>query len=316
MPSLKSIRKRVSSVKNTQKITKAMKMVAAAKLRRAQDQIHAFRPYANQLQRVVVDLLEKLSLEDPEKQPANSAAARALFVHRPEQRIQLILLNSDRGLAGAFNSNIFRRAELLLVEKEKAAFDWVVIGRKGREYVQRRLRDRQTHVRLSPAWHQSELYKDWAGIDPKTILLYAQELTKTALEDFTSGKVDAVYVVHNQFVNAARQVVHVQQLLPLSQPHAHIPADAAGVLLDYVYEPSKIEVLTQLLPLYVQTQMQRMLFDSLASELGARMSAMDNASRNAKEMISKLTLQLNRARQALITKELMEIIGGSEAIKG
>jgi F-type H+-transporting ATPase subunit gamma len=320
MPSLKAIRKRISSVKNTQKITKAMKMVAAAKLRRAQEGVTAMRPYGRRMKQVALDLAERLSEEalphEDEGVEGEEGGEGERVRRQPwrmiqvdeERRIRLVVVTSDRGLAGAFNSNINRRTERFLVEKKGPEIDLDVLGKKGREYLRRR---------------KLKIHAERPGVESKNAAEVARELSATLSRDVMTGRVDAVYVVYNEFKSAASQAVKVERVLPLRQLAR--PRDGEGeeaeqdvprVLIDFLYEPSRREVLEHLIPLYVETEMHRIFLESIASEFGARMSAMDNASRNAKEMISRLTLQFNRARQAAITKELMEIVGGAEALKG
>ncbi len=321
MPSLKAIRKRIISVKNTQKITKAMKMVAAAKLRRAQDSVTAIRPYAGKMHKVVMDLADRVAedvLREAQEQGSDDREQwlrlDALIFGTggtggPEGRIRLVAVTSDRGLAGAFNSSINRRVERFLVEKKGPGtpdIDIDVLGKKGRDYLRRR------NVKIA---------HELAGAEPKTAVERAAELTATLMEAVQAGTVDTIYIVYNEFKSAASQSVRVERLLPLKEPKtAASPGEpveeAPRTLTDFVYEPGQKAVLTHLLPLYLETELYRILLESIASEFGARMSAMDNASRNAKEMIGRLTLQFNRARQAAITKELMEIVGGAEALKG
>lgn len=298
MPSLKAIRTRIASVKNTQKITKAMKLVAAARLRRAQDQIVAARPYAQRLAEVLSDVATKMSLD--------MDSAHPLLQKRPIKNARLIIVSSDRGLAGGFNSNLNRKVERFLVDdKEKyPTVELAVIGRKSREHWKRRAgRGLYAHARTvseSPAPTSD------------TALERARELAEAAARDYADGKIDAVLVVYNEFKSAITQTVQIDTLLPLHA--AALPENANR--FDFEYEPSKGEVLSTLVPLYIEVELLRAMLESVASFFGAQMSAMDNATKNAKEMIGTLTLQFNRARQAAITKELMEIVGGAEALKG
>ena len=288
MPSLKDIRKRIGSVKNTQKITRAMKLVAAAKLRKSQEAIIAQRPYAKELMNVIADLAMRSDRD-----------AHPLLQDRNGPRAHLIVLTSDRGLAGAYNAGITRRVEQFMREEKDRYADiqlWLV-GRKGGDYFARRdavILERQ----LAPT--------------PADGLTVAREITAQVTENFVENKVDKVFVVYNEFKSAINQEVVVEQLLPVVP--SSLPEGASPT--DFVYEPNKVELLDHLLPLYVQVELYRAILESVASEFGARMSAMDSATRNAEEMIGKLTLQYNRARQASITKELLEIIGGAEALKG
>lgn len=289
MPSLKDIRKRIGSVKNTQKITRAMKLVAAAKLRRAQDSIVAARPYADGIEQVVSELAGRAG-----------ADAHPLLTERPQARTaEIVLLTSDRGLAGAFNAQLIRQVENYSGE-ELSDYDEVslrIVGRKGNDYFKRR----KANIRdYSPAPTSADA------------LERAGALANHVIQDFLEEGVDRVFLVYNEFKSAISQNVVVKQILPV-QPVVGDDEDLGG---DFLYEPSKEDLLEHLLPLYVQTGLYRAMLESVASELGARMSAMDSATRNAGEMIDKLTLQFNRARQASITKELLEIIAGAESLKG
>lgn len=294
MPSLKAIRKRIGSVKNTRKITRAMKMVAAAKLRRAQDAIIAARPYASALATVVSELAAVAGTD-----------AHPLFEVREGKKVAVVAFTSDRGLAGAFNANVIKRTEAF-IRDELAGHDVELrlIGRKINQYYTRR----------------NAVIASFDGAPSgATALQLAGETANRIIDDFTSGKVDRVYVIYNEFKSAISQTTVVKQVLPVAAEKVATPAagKAAGAgSTDYVYEPGKLELLTRLVPLYVQIGLYRAALESIAGEFGARMSAMESATKNAGEMINKLTLQYNRARQASITKELLEIIGGAEALKG
>jgi F-type H+-transporting ATPase subunit gamma len=292
MPSLKAIRKRIGTVKNTRKITRAMKLVAAAKLRRAQDAIVAARPYATALTRVVSELAHAAGEE-----------AHPLFAERKGgTRAAIVVFTSDRGLAGAFNSSIIKRVEQF-VESDLASYSEIslrIIGRKGNQHFARRNANIASY--------------DAAPTGP-TALTVARETANRIIDDFIEGRVDRVFVVYNEFKSAISQGVIVKQVLPV-QPEGTPADDDTGPGIDYIYEPGKQQLLERLVPLYVQIGLYRAALESIASEFGARMTSMDNATRNAGEMIDKLTLQYNRARQASITKELLEIIGGAEALKG
>ncbi len=300
MPSLKSIRTRIASVKNTQKITKAMKLVAAARLRRAQDSVIAARPDAQRLNEVLSDVTARLSLEAGEE-------AHPLLAKRPVKVARLIIISADRGLAGGFNSNLARRIERFLVdEKEQYPhIELAIAGRKAREHFKRRL------VPGSPYGHV-KIAAEWPASTSDNALDRARELAQAASQDFLDGKIDAVLVAYNEFKSAISQVVRVESMLPIEP--AKLPEGATR--FDFEYEPSKADVLSTLVPLYIEITLYRAMLESIASFFGAQMSAMDNATKNAKEMIGTLTLQFNRARQAAITKELMEIVGGAEALKG
>lgn len=288
MPSLKDIKKRIGSVKNTSQITKAMKMVSAAKLRRAQESVVAARPYADKM----MNVLSSLALRE-EKQ------VHPLLEARGKKRALILLMTADRGLCGGFNANVSKEAERFIRSKREGFddYDLMIVGRKGKDYLKARggLQIAKVHENLT------------AKISYSTAALLAQEV----IAEYTKAKYDAVFLVFNAFRSAITQEVTVQRLLPIVPKTV---AEGAHVA-EYLYEPDRTEVLKQILPKHVEVQIFRALLESSASEHGARMSAMDSASKNASEMISKLTLQYNRARQAAITKELMEIISGAESIK-
>jgi len=289
MASLKDIKKRISSVKNTQQITKAMKMVSAAKLRRAQDAAVSARPYAEKLQQVLSNLASR-----------EEADAHPLLVQRGKGRALIVLMTADRGLCGGFTANVSKAAERFIRANERGfeAYDLMITGRKGKEFLRSRLGDSIVKVHENIG----------ANLNYKTAALIGQEIVN-AFEDETY---DAVFLFYNAFESAISQVVTLEQLLPI-KPAADQSAAEDGT--DYIYEPNRVQVLSQILPKMIEVQIFRGLLESNASEHGARMAAMDSASRNASEMIGKLTLQYNRARQAAITKELMEIISGAESVK-
>ncbi|NUO47838.1 MAG: ATP synthase F1 subunit gamma [Polyangiaceae bacterium] len=302
MAALKTIRKRISTVKSTQKITRAMKMVAGARLNRAQQRITELRPYALKTQEMLGEItghVQTAVQEGAENAEGidPSELLHPLLATRPEKRVLLLVLTSDRGLCGAFNSNINRAAEREYKERtaqeQEVRVD--VVGRKGRDYLQRR-------------GIQLEYFQGvWDKLGHET----AKELGKKVLEPFLNDEVDAIYIVYNEFKSAMSQRVVTERLLPVP-PVADSDALNTG---EFLFEPSRTALLDHLAPLYVDISILRALYESQASELGARMTAMDSATKNATEMIDKLTLEYNKARQAAITKELMEIIGGSEAIK-
>ncbi len=303
MPALKTIRKRITSVKATQKITRAMKMVAGARLNRAQQRITALRPYALKtheiLSGVAVAMIAKATdLEYSEKD--KDQPLHPLLERRPERNVLLIVLSGDRGLAGGFNANASKAALVAYRAKKDAGAEVLVAtaGKKGRDFLARR---KVTITRDFP--------KMYDGLDLGKARVMAQWVTAR----FERGEVDSVYIVYNEFKSAITQQVVTEPLLPLPEP----PARKEGALepTEYRFEPNERTVLEQLMPMYVEISIYRALLESHASELGARMTAMDAATRNAKDMIGRLTLVYNRARQAAITKELMEIIGGAEALK-
>ncbi|MBW2519921.1 MAG: ATP synthase F1 subunit gamma [Deltaproteobacteria bacterium] len=290
MPSLKDIKKRIGSVKNTQQITKAMKMVSAAKLRRAQDAVTAARPYADKM----MDVLSSLALrEDAESHP--------LLAKRGNEKALVVLITGDRGLCGGFNTNISKAAERFIRANQGAyeSYDLLIIGRKGNDYLKRRSGMQILKVHEHLVGTNQVSYPIGALLGQEIIDLYQAD-------DY-----DAVFLIYNAFQSAMTQNQTVTQLLPIKPKD--IPEGA--YVTEYIYEPTAGEVLKEILPKHIEVQMFRALLESVASEHGARMTAMDSASKNASEMIGKLTLQYNRARQAAITKELMEIISGAESIK-
>jgi F-type H+-transporting ATPase subunit gamma len=290
LPSLRDIRNRIGSVKNTRQITKAMKMVSAAKLRRAQDAITRARPYATQLEEALTRIAARAAAEEKPSHP--------LLATRTPRVVEVVLLTSDRGLAGGFNSNVVRRVQRFITENGDA-YEKVLLstmGRKARDF----LRARKLSIR-----------KDWPGIFQNLSYAKAQEVSQELAQRFLAGQVDAVYLCYNEFKSAISQNVVVRQLLPIET--GAVKDAATG--FDFLYEPSRGKLLEELVPKHLAIQVWRALLDSAASEHGARMTAMESATKNAEEMIAALTLQYNRARQAYVTKELMEIVSGAEALK-
>jgi F-type H+-transporting ATPase subunit gamma len=302
VPSLRDIRNRIGSVKSTRQITKAMKMVAAAKLRRAQDAVLKTRPYAQLLEQAVARVASRSSEEG--KAAARELMAGELGVHpllaqRAEKVAEIIVITSDRGLAGGFNSNIARRAQRFLTESGDRfqKLRLATIGRKGRDYFRAR---------------KIEIRKDYTGVHSDLRYEKAEEIATEYSRAFLEGEVDAVFLAYNEFKSAISQKPVVVQLFPIATAEA---GETSGPTVDFKFEPSPEALAEQLLPRYVAMQVWRALLESAASEHGARMSAMESATKNAEEMIAALTLQYNRARQAYVTKELMEIVGGAEALK-
>jgi F-type H+-transporting ATPase subunit gamma len=286
MASLKDLRKRVASVKSTQQITKAMKMVAAARLRRAQEAAERARPYAGKLTEMFRAVVADLGAE-----------AHPLLARRAEGRIDVVVLTSDRGLCGGYNANVLRLASNFLREKGASEVSLFVVGRKGLEYFRRR----------GPAPSGEK-----TGVANEPLVDSARAIAQRVTERFANEETDAVYLVYSRFRSAIAQIPSVVPLLP-------VPVETEGddaKHVDYIFEPPRAELLSALLPRYIEAQVLQALLESQASELGARMTAMDNATRNASEMIDRLTLQMNRVRQATITTELMEIVSGAEALKG
>jgi F-type H+-transporting ATPase subunit gamma len=299
MPSLKAIRTRITSVKNTRKITRAMKLVSTAKLRRAQDALIAARPYTQAITEVVSQLSAVAGTD-----------SHKLFEERPLVKAGIVVMTSDRGQAGAFNANVVKAVERYAANELSGAQEVSlrIIGRKGNQYFSRR-RATITSFDAAPLGN--------------TALDVARESANRVIADFLAGKVDRVFVVYNEFKNAASQATRVKQILPvvpekvtaLTKTGASAHDDSTETT-DFIYEPGKQELLNRLVPLYVQILLYRAALESITSFFASQMTAMENATKNAGEMISSLTLQFNRARQASITKELAEIVGGAEALKG
>ncbi len=294
MPSIKTLRVRINSVKSTQKITSAMKMVAAAKLRRAQQQAEAARPYAERMSRMLGSLATSL---------AGGEGVSPLLVGSGKDQVQLVVVaTSDRGLCGAFNSSIVRGARVLIrqLQAESKTVKILCVGRKGRDQLRR---------------DYNKLIVDTIDEVGKRRLAFseAQAIATRIVKMFEAGEFDVCTIVYNRFRSAMTQIVTRQQLIPFPAPEGEpAAADASGAI--YEFEPSEEDILAELLPTNMAVQVFRALLENAASEQGARMTAMDSATRNAGDMIKKLTINYNRTRQAYITKELIEIISGAEAV--
>jgi F-type H+-transporting ATPase subunit gamma len=286
MPSSKALRKRIGTVRSTQQITKAMKMVAAAKLRRAQDAAERARPYARKL----TDMFGAVAAGADE-------GAHPLLARREERRADMLLITSDRGLCGGYNANILRLGETVLRTPGREVSTFAV-GRKAIEYLKRR---------------SISMRSERTGLLQQSALQVASDIADELSARFVSGEADAVYLVYSQFRSAISQVPTVVPLLPVALPEAQ---EGAGPTVEYIFEPPRKALLGDLLPVYLRTLILQALLEAAASEHGARMTAMENATTNASEMIERLTLSMNRARQATITTELMEIVSGAEALKG
>jgi F-type H+-transporting ATPase subunit gamma len=283
MPSTIDIRRRIRSVKNTQQITKAMKMVAAAKLRRAQERMFAARPYAAAMRQVLSSVATRVDV----------TAHPLLKAHETETTALIIPVTADRGLCGAFNSNVIRATMNFIKEKNFPSVELLPIGRKANDFFKRRtipIRRQALHV--------------FQALSLQT----AQEIGKDFIEDFISGEIDAVYVIYNEFKSLITQQVRIVRLLPLERSW-----DDLQNVVDYLYEPSPAAILEDILPKHLEFQLYRFLLESAAAEQGARMTAMEAATKNASDMISHLTLTYNRIRQAAITKEIIEIVSGAAA---
>jgi F-type H+-transporting ATPase subunit gamma len=296
MATLREIRRRIGGVKSTQKITRAMKMVAAAKLRRAQDAVVSARPYARTLRSVLRDL-----------SGVADVTAHPLFAPRPPEKVALVVVTADRGLCGAFNTNIIRTALAHIhaeyAEQHRAGnLKLIVVGRKGSDYFTR---------------NNYPVARRYAGIFGTLGFETARQISSALTEGFQAGEWDRVDVVFNEFKSIARQKLTVDRFLPI-RPSDVVPGDAAEARppSDYIYEPTGGSILAGLVPKHLNFQIWRVLLESNAAEQGARMSAMDNATTNASELIRDLQLSYNKARQASITKELLEIVSGAEALAG
>ena len=291
MASLKEVRGRIISVNSTQQITKAMKMVAAAKLRRAQDNIIKIRPYAEKLNTILNNL--SATLDD--------AADNPFSVEREVKKVLIVVVTSDRGLAGAFNSNVVKGAMNLLNEKYKSLaksnITLMCIGKKGFEFFSKKY---------------FKVVGDFSTTFHHLNFDSSRKAAEFAMSGFTNNEFDRVEIVYNEFKNVATQIVRQEQFLPVKKEKADVKSATANV--DYIFEPSKAEIVAELIPKSLKIQFYKSLLESNASEHGARMTAMDKATENAKELLKELKLTYNRTRQAAITKEILEIVGGSEAL--
>ena len=286
MPSLIDIRRRIRSVKNTRQITKAMKMVSAAKLRRAQDRVIAARPYAESMERMLSNVAQAVADRSEDELPL-------LLGRRAEERIQILLVTADRGLAGAFNSNLTRSTQKFMAERPNAKFKLELIGRKGRDFFTRRHSD--------ITGEHTTLFQTTVRFDD------ALSIARSVIERYEKGEIDAVYLMGNRFKSVMAPVLNMQKILPLELPEQI-------QTIDYIFEQDPKELLEGLLPRYIEAQIFRAMLESSAAEHAARMTAMDAASKNAGEVIDKLTLNMNRVRQASITREIIEIVSGASAL--
>jgi len=297
MPNLLDIRRRIKSVKNTQQITKAMKMVSAAKLKRAQDRVVTARPFANKMSEVLGELAKRTD-ED---------FHHPLLDQRGDQRYLLVLITADKGLCGAFNTNLTKAAQLFIRENPEKTIEFMAIGRKGRDFFRNR------HATIT---------SEFLGLTGKGRVEFSEALdvARSIIKQYTDDTgVDKVFVIYNEFKSVLSQRVVLEQLLPVAraaaaeeEPEAKAPQPAN--LVDYIYEQPPEQMFSTLLPRLIETQIFRALLESVASEHGARMTAMDSASKNASELIDTLTLNMNRIRQAAITNEIIEVVSGAAAL--
>ncbi|MBL8239366.1 MAG: ATP synthase F1 subunit gamma [Bryobacterales bacterium] len=286
MPSLIDFRRRIRSVKNTQQITKAMKMVSAAKLRRAQEAVIAARPFANSLRQMLANVAGAT-------RGSETASQHPLLVERPEERVLVIVINADRGLAGAFSTNINRGAQKFLVEdKAGKTVEVEAIGKKARDYFRRR---------------GFTIAGEYFGLTKSPKYADAAAIGRKVAERYANGEVDSVYLIYNEFKTVMSARLDIMQLLPVP-----LPQDHSGV--DYIYEQPAEDLLATLLPRYVEVAIYRAILESAAAEHAARMTAMDSASSNAADVIERLTLYMNRVRQASITREIIEVVSGASAL--
>jgi len=286
MPSLIDIRRRIRSVKNTQQITKAMKMVSAAKLRRAQDRVIAARPYAALLRQMLTDVAAAAATEAEDQAGENPLLAR-----RAEQRVLLVLITGDKGLAGAFNTNLIKGAQRFIAERGGASVTLELVGRKGRDFFRKR---------------GAAIAGEHVGLAAKVAYRDTAAIARKAIEMFGNGETDAVYLLYNEFKSVVSQKLTLARVLPLEMPEESAP-------VDYILEQPAAEILSALLPKCVEMEFYRALLESAAAEHAARMTAMEAATSNAADMIDRLTLFMNRVRQASITKEIIEVVSGAAA---
>jgi F-type H+-transporting ATPase subunit gamma len=284
MPSTIDIRRRIRSVKNTQQITKAMKMVAAAKLRRAQERMFAARPYAAGLRQVLASVSTRVDIN----------AHPLLQSREPERKVVIVIVTADRGLCGAFNSNVIRAAQNFIRERNFESVELLTIGRKAGDFFKRRPIPIRENVFVAQALS----------------IEVARRIADGLISDFIAEKIDGVYVVYNEFKSLIAQHVRAERLLPIMSEFEATPGQPS---IDYLYEPGPEQILSDLLPKHIEFQLYRVLLESAAAEQGARMTAMEAATKNASDMINFLTLTYNRIRQAAITKEIIEIVSGASA---
>jgi len=295
MPNLLDIRRRIKSVKNTQQITKAMKMVSASKLRRAQDRVVTARPFANKMMEILGELAKRTD-ED---------FHHPLLDERGDERYLLVLVTADKGLCGAFNTNLVKAAQSFMKENSEKSIEILAIGRKGRDFFRNR---------------NAVIAGEYIGLTGKGRVDFAEALdvARHIIKLYTEDEgIDKVFLIYNEFKSALQQRVILEQLLPVSRANeeeTETKSNQAVSLIDYVYEQPPAEMFGELLPRLVETQIFRALLESVASEQGARMTAMDSASKNASELIDSLTLGMNRVRQAAITNEIIEVVSGAAAL--
>jgi F-type H+-transporting ATPase subunit gamma len=292
MATLRDLRRKIKAIQSTQKITKTMKMVAAAKLRKVQDRMLNFRPYAMRMDSVLSDLARVAERE-----------LHPLLAVRPRKTVEVLVMTSDRGLCGAFNTNILTASAKFIESLKKEGFELSVsvIGRKSRDFFRRR---------------RIPMRKSWLGLSGRVTYANAQEISNDLMENYVNETLDEVILIYNEFKSLLLQKVSIARLLPIGAIEAEeAPDEKTSIAVDFLYEPSVEILLGRLLPKHIEIQVYRALLESSAAEEAARMNAMERASKNCEDLIARVTLQANKVRQAGITKELMDIVGGVEAMK-
>ena len=291
MPTLLDFRRRIRSVKNTQQITRAMKFIAAARLRRAQETAVSLRPYASGIREILRSAMSRI--ENPEQFP--------LLTQRPEEKVLVLVTSGERGLCGAFNANVLRRAFEFLREKSDKSVEVITIAKKSRDAFRKR------------SWKIASEYVD---VTSRADLGKAREIAAEVMKIYESGGADSVYLIYNEFKNVMMQTLRVEKLLPLehsalNEHEKNVPPTSATPAVDYIYEQPAAEIFNKLVPRYVEMQIFRMLAESSAAEHAARMTAMESATSNASDVIDALTLHMNKVRQAAITREIIEVVSGA-----
>jgi F-type H+-transporting ATPase subunit gamma len=291
MPTLLDFRRRIRSVKNTQQITRAMKFIAAARLRRAQETAVSLRPYASGIREILRSAMSRI--ENPEQFP--------LLTQRPEEKVLVLVTSGERGLCGAFNANVLRRAFEFLREKSGKSVEVITIAKKSRDAFRKR------------SWKIASEYVD---VTSRADLGKAREIAAEVMKIYESGGADSVYLIYNEFKNVMMQTLRVEKLLPLehsalNEHEKNVPQTSASPTVDYIYEQPAAEIFNKLVPRYVEMQIFRMLAESSAAEHAARMTAMESATSNASDVIDALTLHMNKVRQAAITREIIEVVSGA-----
>jgi F-type H+-transporting ATPase subunit gamma len=291
MPTLLDFRRRIRSVKNTQQITRAMKFIAAARLRRAQETAVSLRPYASGIREILRSAMSRI--ENPEQFP--------MLAHRPEEKVLVLVTSGERGLAGAFNANVLRRAFEFLAEKKDKSIEVITIAKKGRDAFRKR---------------SFKIAAEYVDVTSRADLGKAKEIAAEVMKIYHAGGADSVYLIYNEFKNVMMQTLRVEKLLPLDrsafgEEQKGVPHTSVDNPVDYIYEQPAAEIFDKLVPRYVEMQIYRMIAESSAAEHAARMTAMESATSNASDVIDALTLHMNKVRQAAITREIIEVVSGA-----